>query len=181
MIGWAKPGYTAPHPMTGPRLSLPSPFSLLLALSPLFALACLKEREAVTETVEVDEQTHRYLEFAARMSGCTPGEVVARLVAAASMPGPPKENSEQLEKAGGVPVYADYAGYRTQARYNQRTKRIDITSGPLAGQSFKTPTGAARAIVVHYKPGVSPNRNGWSFWMVDDDSGRFLQSIRFTS
>ncbi|MDQ1308039.1 MAG: hypothetical protein QG671_3873, partial [Actinomycetota bacterium] len=29
--------------------------------------------------------------------------------------------------------------------------------------------------------GVSPNRNGWSFWILDDGTGRFLQSIRGTS
>ncbi|WP_055483191.1 hypothetical protein [Sphaerimonospora mesophila] len=133
------------------------------------------------ETVEVDEQTYRSLEFAARMSGCTAGEVVARLVAAASMPPPAKEESEQREAASDVAVYADYEGHRTQGKYDQRTTRIDITSGPLAGRSFKTPTGAARAVVAHYKPGVSPNRNGWSFWMLDDGSGRFLQSIRETS
>lgn len=134
----------------------------------------------MTETIEVDEQTYRSLEFAARMSGCTAGDVVARLVAEASMPTPAKEESEQLEGARGAAVYADYEGHRTQGRYDPRTTRIDIMSGPLTGQSFKTPTGAARAVVAHYKPGVSPNRNGWSFWMLDDGSGRFLQSIRGT-
>ncbi len=133
-------------------------------------------------TVEVDEQTYRSLEFAARISGCTAGEVVARLVAEASMPAPSaEEDSKQREESSGVTIYADYEGHRTQGRYDPRTTRIDITSGPLSGQSFKTPTGAARAVVAHYKPGVSPNRNGWSFWMLDDGSGKFLQSIRGAS
>lgn len=132
--------------------------------------------------IEVDAATYRSLEFAARMSGCKAGEVVARLVAEASMPTPPRNtDSEQPEKAGGVTVYADYEGHRTQGRYDPRTTRIDITSGPLAGRSFKTPTGAARAVVAHYKPSVSPHRNGWSFWMLDDGAGKFLQSIRKTS
>ncbi|MYZ34987.1 MULTISPECIES: hypothetical protein [unclassified Streptomyces] len=136
----------------------------------------------MTETVEVDTQTYQSLEFAARMSGCTAGEVVARLVAAASMPPPTTtEKTEQPEAASGVTVYADYEGHRTQGRYDPRTTRIDITSGPLSGQSFKTPTGAARAVVAHYKPGVSPNRNGWSFWLLDDGSAKFLQSIRGAS
>ncbi|OLT09041.1 hypothetical protein BJF78_06365 [Pseudonocardia sp. CNS-139] len=117
------------------------------------------------------------------MSGRTAGEVVAQLVAAASMPPPvAKEDSEQQRTTlSGVAVYVDYEGRRTQGRYDPRTTRIDITTGPLSGQSFKTPTGAARAVVAHYKPDVSPNRNGWSFWLLDDGSGRFLQSIRRTS
>lgn len=57
-------------------------------------------------------------------------------------------------------VYADYDGHRTHASYDPDTTRIDVTFGPLAGRSFKTPTGAARAVVAHYKPGISPNRNG---------------------
>lgn len=133
----------------------------------------------MTETVEVDEQTYRFLKFAARLGDCTVGEVVARLVAAASLPAvTEKEEFEHPETASGVAVYADYEGHRTRGSYDSSTTRIDITSGPLAGKSFKTPTGAARAVVAHYKPGVSPNRNGWSFWVLDDGSDRFLQSIR---
>lgn len=136
----------------------------------------------MTETIEVDEQTFRSLEFAARVSGCTAGEVVARLVAAASMPPPrARDETEHSEEAAGMAVYADYEGHRTHGRYDPKTTRIDIVSGPLVGRSFKTPTGAARAVVAHYKPGVSPNRNGWSFWVLDDGSGRFVQSIRKTS
>lgn len=133
----------------------------------------------MSTTIEVDEQTYRSLEFAARMSGSTAGEVVARLVAAASMPASVSaEGKEQTEDGREVGVYVDYEGHRTHGVYSRDTTRIDITSGPLAGRSFKTPTGAARAVVAHYKPGVSPNRNGWSFWVIDDGSGKFLQSIR---
>ncbi|MBL7496135.1 hypothetical protein I6A84_01155 [Frankia sp. CNm7] len=139
----------------------------------------------MTHSVEVDDQTYRSLALAARMSGCTAGEVVARLVADTGMPTSPAssatEGKQHSEAMGVVAVYADYEGRRTQARYDPKTSRIDITSGPLGGQSFKTPTGAARAVVGHYKPSVSPHRNGWLFWVLDDGSGKFLQSIRGTS
>jgi hypothetical protein len=115
------------------------------------------------------------------MNGRSAGEVVASLVAAASMPAPARGETEHRESADRLAVFADYEGHRTQGNYDPKTTRIDITSGPLAGRSFKSPTGAARAVVAHYKPGVSPNRNGWSFWTLDDGSGRFLQSIRKTS
>lgn len=38
-----------------------------------------------------------------------------------------------------------------QAQFDSKTARIDITSGPLAGRSFKSPTGVARCVVKHYK------------------------------
>jgi len=128
--------------------------------------------------IEVDDHTDRAIEFAARMANLTKGEVVARLVEQASMPpfAPPV-----MDASGSVDVinvYADYAGHRTQGAYDPVTTRIDITSGPLAGRSFKTPTGAARAVVAHYNPVISPNRNGWKFWILSDGSGRSLQRVR---
>jgi hypothetical protein len=131
-------------------------------------------------TVEVDENTLRSLEFAARVAGTTPGRVVARLVETASKPwsnsGQPLEQSDVSTHLG---VFADYQGHRTHGQYDRITGRIDIASGPLSGHSFKSPTGAARAVIRLYKPGINPNRNGWSFWMLDDGSGKPLQSIRW--
>lgn len=132
----------------------------------------------MTATIDVDDQTYRSLEFAARVGNTTAGEIVARLVAAATTPEPTRSTTEKREDSKGVAVYAVYDGHRTQASYDSDTTRIDVTSGPLASRSFKTPTGAARAVVAHYKPDVSPNRNGWSFWILDDGSGRPLQAIR---
>ncbi|MEU7056755.1 hypothetical protein [Streptomyces sp. NPDC046197] len=137
----------------------------------------------MSPTIEVDVQTYRSIEFAARMGNTTAGEVVARLVRTASVPSsaPAATGKEDAETGRKVGVYVDYEGHRTRGDYDRDTKRIDITSGPLAGQSFKTPTGAARAVVAHYKPDVNPNRNGWSFWVLDDGSGEFLQSIRYST
>jgi hypothetical protein len=182
-VGSDRGGRSASADLAPPADGLLSLHSLvLLAYSPLSPIRCSGRGDAMTETVEVDEQTYRSLEFAARMSGCTAGEMVARLVAEASLPAPTaREETEHPEGASGVAVYAHYEGHRTHGRYDPKTTRIDITSGPLTGRSFKTPTGAARAVVTHYKPGVNPNRNGWSFWVLDDGSGKFLQSIRGTS
>ncbi|ROP51690.1 hypothetical protein [Streptomyces sp. PanSC9] len=136
----------------------------------------------MSPTIEVDAQTYRSIEFAARMGNTTAAEVVARLVRTASVPSSaPAATSKEAETGRKVGVYVDYEGHRTRGNYDRDTKRIDITSGPLAGQSFKTPTGAARAVVAHYKPDVNPNRNGWSFWVLDDGSGEFLQSIRYST
>ncbi len=58
--------------------------------------------------------------------------------------------------------------------------RVEIVDGPLKSRSFKTPTGAARAVVRHYNPSVNDNRNGWGFWQIDNGGGPrvWLQSIR---
>jgi len=127
--------------------------------------------------IEVDADTARALTFAARMAGMTPGQLVTRLVARASLlsaePGEVPESASDRR----VAIYADYEDVRTDALFDVATGRVDVTSGPLAGRGFKTPTGAARAVVAHYKPGVSPHRNGWSFWFLSED-GRALQTIR---
>jgi hypothetical protein len=127
-------------------------------------------------TIEVDESTKRTLSFAARMANVTEGEIVRRLVAASSLTGESTGPAQQ-----GVAIYADYEGHRTQALYFAPA-RVEIVDGPLKGKSFKTPTGAARAVVRHYNPRVNDNRNGWGFWQIDNGGGSrvWLQAIRPT-
>ena len=205
-------------------------------------------------SVELDGATHIAIELASRLSGLTPGEVVARLVNQASQPSPlvntdqppslaptthpasaeppravappraaatpilsaahetrasavlqsgrvplkrtipaaeatPSASASQKSVTGrpldpsslkpsGVRIYVDYEDVRTDARLTTATGRIIISSGPLAGEGFDSPSGAARAVVAHYKPGVNPNRNGWGFWLVAATDAP-LQTIRY--
>lgn len=128
-------------------------------------------------TIDVDGNTKQAVSFAARMANVTEGEIVRRLVAASALATEDPEPADQ-----GVAIYADYEGRRVRARYFEPA-RVEIIDGPLAGKSFKTPTGAARAVVRHYNPSVNDNRNGWSFWQIDNRSGArvWLQSIRPSS
>jgi|SRR5215510_1427258 len=125
-------------------------------------------------TIEVDDSSKRAVSFAARMANVTEGEIVRRLIAASSL-----ADEEPGPERTGVPIYSDYEGHRTRALYFAPA-RVEITDGPLRGQSFKTPSGAARAVVRQYNPGVNDNRNGWGFWQLDDGGGPriWLQSIR---
>jgi hypothetical protein len=126
--------------------------------------------------IEVDDGVKRTVSFAARMADVTEGEIVRRLVAASSLAA---EEPDPGQK--GVPIYADYEGHRTRALYFAPA-RVEIVDGPLKGKSFKTPTGAARAVVRHYNPSVNDNRNGWGFWQLDNGGPRvWLQSIRPTN
>ena len=125
-------------------------------------------------TIDVDEATKQAVSLAARMARVSEGEIIRRLVAGSAPPGDATEPAEQ-----GVKIYSDYDGHRVRARYFEPA-RVEIVDGPLAGQSFKTPTGAARAVVRHFNPSINDNRNGWSFWQIDNGTGPrvWLQSLR---
>ena len=81
-------------------------------------------------------------------------------------------------KAQQVAVHAVYAGIRTEGTYDRAAQSLTTTTGPLAGKTFSKPSGAAVALVASLRPGVHPNRNGWSFW-VESSSGKRLQAIRY--
>jgi hypothetical protein len=81
------------------------------------------------------------------------------------------------EGDGGIAVHAVYGGQRIEGRFFPISGRLEILSGPCSGRSFKSPSGAAIAVVQAVNPTVNPNRNGWSFWIVSD-TGRTLQSAR---
>ena len=85
--------------------------------------------------------------------------------------------SPGVAPAAGVAVHAVYDGQRTAGVYDQATHRVTISEGPLAGTSYKSPSGAAIAVVTNCRPDVNPNRNGWSFWTVTT-TGRLLQTLR---
>ena len=78
-----------------------------------------------------------------------------------------------------VSVHALYGGQRAEGTYHPGTGRIDIISGPGAGMTGLKPSPAAIEVVKAVNPKVSPNRNGWSFWIVDA-TGEWLQSLRGT-
>lgn len=131
----------------------------------------------MTPTVQVDEQTKRSIQFAARMSGLSEAAIVARLVQQSAVP-TVEAGDDVRADSEAVSVFNDYAGHRTKARIFPTTGRMEITDGPLAGQHAGTPSQAARLVVSHYKPEVDPNRNGWTFWTVDDGTGRLIQTLR---
>jgi len=122
--------------------------------------------------VEIDDTTDQYLEFAANIAGLTKGQVIAQLVASVRTP-----TSTPAADHDGIAIHADYDGHRTRARFIPGPGRIEITDGPLEGAAYRTPSEAARAVVGHYKPTVSPHRNGWAFWIITANN-QALQSIR---
>ncbi|WP_157117619.1 hypothetical protein [Nocardia vaccinii] len=47
-------------------------------------------------------------------------------------------------------VFTVYRKLRTEARFHPGTGRVEITSGPLAGTTYRDFDGAARAVVTHH-------------------------------
>ncbi|MFI1015218.1 hypothetical protein [Streptomyces sp. NPDC020965] len=77
---------------------------------------------------------------------------------------------------GLVPVHVRYAGQRIAGMYDPGAESLTISSGPAQGH-YKSPSGAATAVLQALRPGVAPHRNGWSFWVVDETGNR-LQTLR---
>jgi hypothetical protein len=125
-------------------------------------------------TIDIPDDVDDDLALLARAWRTTKGAAVRRLLQEYAQP---SATSPATTALGGVAIHAIYEGQRTNATYDPVTKRVDVTAGQLAGRSFKSPSGAAIAVVQHQNPAVHPNRNGWTFWTVTD-SGELLQSLR---
>jgi hypothetical protein len=127
-------------------------------------------------TITLPSSTHDRLRLVAaalgRSEAATVAELLDRLAGSGQASG---ENGEETRTE--VPIHAKYEGKRIEALFDPDTGRVTITSGDLAGKACKSPSRAAIEVVTLLNPGVNPNRNGWSFWIVTatDES---LQSIR---
>lgn len=129
-------------------------------------------------TIDVDAETASAIHFAANVANVSPQEIVRRLVKLhTTSRGPAADSGPSSAEAQGVPVHIDYEGVRTEGVFDPRTHGLKVTTGRLAEQSWKSPSGAACAVIADLNPKVKPNRNGWSTWIVSE-TGRLLQSIR---
>lgn len=127
--------------------------------------------------VDVDEQTYQVIRLAARIAGISEAEIVARAVRALPE-GPPLAPVPAFDPWVEIPIYAVYQGERVDARFLPATRRVAVTSGPLAGRDFPTPSAAAGAIVAASNPGRRDTRtNGWRFWRVVETNG-YLDSVK---
>lgn len=83
----------------------------------------------------------------------------------------------QAAHAGVVDIHVDYDGMRIEAEFDPTSRSLLILNGSLEGERYKTPSGAAMAVVRRHRPDVDPHRNGWLFWTVSK-TGAALQSVR---
>jgi hypothetical protein len=134
--------------------------------------ACYSEE--MTEIVRVSLADHRRLTLLARAWNTDTGGAVGRLLdhfEGDPQPSRPPADDER------VAVHALYSGERIDGFFDQRTEHLEIVTGALAGRVYRSPSGAAVAVVGLHNKGVNPNRNGWTFWTVTDTND-LLQTIR---
>jgi hypothetical protein len=123
--------------------------------------------------LSVADDVYEQVSLLARAWVTSPSDVLRRLLS--EFRGSEDRPAEPTEER--IAVHAIYAGTRTEGSYDPRTQSLTITTGPVASQTFGTPSGAAVALVATLSPEVNPNRNGWSFW-VQSANGERLQAIR---
>ena len=131
---------------------------------------------AVYETVQVLKSTREQIALLAMAWDISEAQVIDRLLATFKASGRAVEG-EPSASPSAVPVHAVYEGHRIEGVFDRETGTLTISSGPLAGTSYKSPSGAAVDVVHVINPKVHPNRNGWSFWTVTA-TGATLQTLR---
>lgn len=112
--------------------------------------------------IDVDARTYAHVRFAARMAGVSEATIVARAVAVFV-----DEGRADRDPWEPVQIFGEYADAQVDGLYVPATRRVTITSEPLAGERFRSPSGAARAVVLAINPGRRATQtNGWRFWRI---------------
>ncbi|MER6190202.1 hypothetical protein [Streptomyces cyaneofuscatus] len=122
--------------------------------------------------IHVEPEIHQQVELLARALGMTTSETIAHLLHLYAQPA-----SETPARTNTLtPVYAIYQRKRVEGHFDRSTGALSIPAGPGAGQ-YKTPSGAARAVITALHPQVSPVRTGWAFWRLAE-TGAYLAVLR---
>ncbi|MFG3095581.1 hypothetical protein [Streptomyces sp. NPDC048202] len=128
----------------------------------------------MSTSISVDDATFAQILLLARAWDVSPGEAVRKLIEHFQRP-VPTTRAESGDESG-VSVHALYGGIRVEGVYDPSTQTLTVTDGPGAGH-YRSPSGAASAVLQAVNPLVKPNRNGWSFWTVTE-TGKLLQTLR---
>jgi len=126
--------------------------------------------------IPVSPATEERIALLARAWRVSAGEAVQRLLDEFQRGQPA---AKPVAASGHVSVHAVYGGTRVEGRFDTTSQGLEITSGPLAGTAYRSPSGAAIAVVSLHNRSVNPNRNGWTFWIVSQ-SGERLKTLRRT-
>jgi hypothetical protein len=128
-------------------------------------------------SIPVGLSTYHQVTLLAQAWELTPGQAVQRLVEHLRHPAlqQPATGDETVTR-DHVPVHALYERTRITGQYHPGTRSLTITDGPATG-AYKSPSGAAMAVVKALRPDLTGNRSGWDFWRIDA-SGHHLRTLR---
>jgi hypothetical protein len=123
--------------------------------------------------IDIDARTLAHVRFAARVAGVSESAIVAQAVEAFVDAG-----VGQRDPWEPVPIFGEYGDEQVEALYVPVTRRVTITSGPLTGDRYGSPSGAARAVVLSVNPKrLATQTNGWRFWRLISNGDR-LEVLR---
>ncbi len=138
------------------------------------------------KTIEIDDATYGVLQFAARVAGRSPAELISRLVAETADLPPSRDIASQTraesphlaDMTDEVPIYANYLGKRIDAVLDPIRETVRVTSGPLAGELFSSPSAAGIKLVETMNPKRQfANTNGWRFWRLTSNK-QLIDTLR---
>ena len=104
-------------------------------------------------------------------------ELLDRVSADSTDKGPEAPSQIPLRPTEDVQIYSLYRNTWVPAVYHRPSGHVVVGLDELADQVFRSPSGAAKAVVKLLTPEVDPNRNGWSFWLIEGTSEP-LNSLR---
>lgn len=125
--------------------------------------------------VEVSTTTGRTLQSMAAIRGWTIGQVIDWLLER-EVDGVRKANVTQCLEPSEVEIFGSYRRKTVTAVLDRTNRSVRMTSGALAGRRYDSPSGAAKAVVLHLNPTRQhPAQNGLVFWRLAD--GRKIKEI----
>src|SRR5919198_502573 len=103
---------------------------------------------------EINSANYQKLALAAKGAGVSVDEMLERIldVWLAQDEGPVARRSLDGEQ---MPVYAIYRSTRIEALFDPKTEGMTGTTAPIEGKKFRSPSGAARAVVEALNPKVN--------------------------
>ena len=130
--------------------------------------------------IDTSVAVRREVELLSAAWGISPGEAVGRLVDHYHATYSHRTTGTTELADADVAVHRVYRGVRIEGVYHQTTRSLTVTSEPLYGRTFTSPSGARAAVVSAINPAVAPNGSGWGFWIITA-TGKTLASIRHKS
>ncbi|MCZ2817922.1 hypothetical protein [Modestobacter sp. VKM Ac-2984] len=135
----------------------------------------------------IDDWSFARIDFIRRATGMSHASIVRSVLErldAASDPGirsapvaASTAGKEPKMPSDPIKVFAEYKGHHVDGTFDLGSLTLRVTTGPLSGRTFESPTAAAVAVVKNFTPErVNPETNGRKFWRLCDGTGD-LRSI----